>query len=173
MTRREAREAVFGLLFETEFRMDETTEVIYRTSTENREIPDDAYIREVYFGVMDKREVIDTMIEKHAKGWKLNRMSRVSRAVMRLSTYEMMFMQNRVPMRVSINEAIELSKMFDGEKARGFINGILNAIKNEILSNKEQREANEKIGETDRSAECGAVSEPKCSESESFDMKEN
>ena len=134
MTRREAREAVFGLLFETEFRSDETAEAVYTTSTENREIPDDAYIRGVYFGVNENREAIDAMIERHAKGWTLGRMSRVSRTVLRLSCYEMMFLGDKVPMRVSINEAIELSKKFDSEKARGFINGILNAIKNELTA---------------------------------------
>lgn len=135
MTRREAREAVFGLLFEAEFRKDETAETIYSTSTENRDLPDDPYIHAVYFGVFEHRAELDAMIEKHAKGWKIARMSRVSRAVLRLSCYEMMFMRDAVPVRVSINEAIELSKKFDSDKARGFINGILNAVKNEIFSN--------------------------------------
>ena len=132
MTRREAREAVFGLLFETEFRADEDPKEIYRTSTEYREIPRDAYIHRVYFGVTEKLTELDAVIEKHAKGWTVSRMSRVSRTVLRIATYEMMFMDGKVPMRVSINEAIELSKKFDSERARGFINGILNAIKNEL-----------------------------------------
>ena len=143
MTRREAREAVFGLLFETEFRSDEAIESIYKTSTENREIPDDPYIREVYFGVMNKGSELDALIEKHAKGWTLSRMSRVSRTVLRLATYEMMYMQDKVPVRVSINEAIELSKKFDSEKARGFINGILNAVKNDLLQDKPQEATTE------------------------------
>ena len=141
MTRREAREAVFGLLFETEFHRDEALETVYSTSTENREIPDDPYIHGVYFGVAEHREELDTMIERHAKGWTLGRMSRVSRTVLRLACYEMMFLSDKVPMRVSINEAIELSKKFDGEKARGFINGILNAVKNELID----RETAEKV----------------------------
>lgn len=132
MTRREAREAVFGLLFETEFRADEEPKEIYRSSTEHREIPRDTYVYRVYFGVTEKRDELDAQIEKHAKGWTIGRMSRVSRTVLRIATYEMMFMDGKVPMRVSINEAIELSKKFDSEKARGFINGILNAIKNDL-----------------------------------------
>ena len=134
MTRREAREAVFGLLFESEFRMDETADRIYQSSTANREIPDDLYVRTVYFGVMEHSTKIDSVIEAHAKGWSVARMSRVSRTVLRLATYEMLHMRESVPLRVSINEAIELSKKFDSDKAKGFINGILNAIKNEILS---------------------------------------
>ena len=132
MTRREAREAAFGLLFETEFRSDESSEVIYKTSTENREIHEDPYIREIYFGTLDKQSEIDEAIEAHAKGWSINRMSRVSRTVLRLAVYEMLYMRDRVPLRVSINEAIELSKKFDNDKAKGFINGILNAVKNDL-----------------------------------------
>ena len=55
-------------------------------------------------------------------------MSRVSRSVLRLAAYEILFMRKQIPIRVSINEAIELSKKFDNEKAKGFINGILNAV---------------------------------------------
>lgn len=134
MTRREAREAVFGLLFETEFRSDESIDNIYKISTENREIHEDPYIHEVYFGTLDKLSQIDEMIEAHAKGWSISRMSHVSRTVLRLAVYEMLYMHDRVPLRVSINEAIELSKKFDHEKARGFINGILNAVKNDLQS---------------------------------------
>lgn len=143
MTRREAREAVFGLLFETEFRVDEAIDNIYKTSTENREIHEDPYIREVYFGTLDKLGEIDATIEKHAKGWTINRMSRVSRTVLRLAVYEMLYMHDRVPVRVSINEAIELSKKFDSEKARGFINGILNAVKNSFSTTDSACEAEE------------------------------
>ncbi len=132
MTRREAREAVFGLLFETEFRSDESTDTIYKTSTENREIREDPYIREVYFGTLEKLPLIDETIEAHAKGWSISRMSHVSRTVLRLAVYEMLYMRDRVPLRVSINEAIELSKKFDNERARGFVNGILNAVKNDL-----------------------------------------
>ena len=94
---------------------------------------EDGYIREVYFGVTDKHSELDARIEKHAKGWTVSRMSRVSRTVLRLAVYEMTYMSERVPVRVSINEAIELSKKFDGEKARGFVNGILNAVKNDLV----------------------------------------
>ena len=134
MTRREAREAVFGLLFESEFHNNESPETIYSISAENREIPEDLYIRGVYFGVMEHLPELDASIEKHAKGWTIARMSRVSRTVLRLAVYEMTYMRESVPMRVSINEAIELSKKFDSEKARGFINGILNAVKNDLLA---------------------------------------
>lgn len=149
MTRREAREAVFALLFETEFRKDEPVDMIYAAAVENRDLPKDPYIHGVFFGIDANRETIDAMIEKHARGWTIGRMSNVSRSVLRLSAYEMMFMRDSVPLRVSINEAIELTKKFDGDKARGFINGILNAIKDDLTTAKEQasEEPTESVGE--------------------------
>jgi N utilization substance protein B len=134
MTRREAREAVFALLFEAEFRKDETAEQIYAAAVEHRDLPKDSYIHDVFFGIDANRATLDAMIEKHARGWTIGRMSHVSRSVLRISAYEMMFMREAVPFRVSINEAIELTKKFDGDKARGFINGILNAIKNDLTN---------------------------------------
>lgn len=130
ISRREAREHLLGLIYETEFRADEEKEVIFSTSAEEREIPDEAFIREVYFGVCEKMDEIDALIAKHSVGWKTERMSRVSRAILRLGVYELAYMSD-IPSSVSINEAIELAKKYDDEKARAFVNGILNAVKNE------------------------------------------
>ena len=58
-------------------------------------------------------------------------MSHVSRAIQRIAVYEMLF-EKDIPAAVSINEAIELSKKYDDEKAKRFINGVLNAVKTEI-----------------------------------------
>ncbi len=73
-------------------------------------------------------EEIDALIGRFAKGWKTRRLSRVSRAVLRLGTYELRFAGN-VPSVVAINEAVELSKKFDDPRARAFVNGVLNAVK--------------------------------------------
>lgn len=133
--RREAREAVFGLLFETEFRSDENNDVILSTSSEEREIPDDEYIKNVYLGACEKMTELDAMLAKHSMGWRTERMSRVSRAILRLAVYEMMFIDD-IPMNVSMNEAIELTKKYDDERAKAFVNGILNSVKNELEASK-------------------------------------
>ena len=130
MTRKEAREILAGLLFETEFRADEDVNSIFALAIEDREIPNDDYIRRAYFGVYDNLEAIDALLGKHAKGWKTERMSKMSRSVLRLCTYEMLF--EEIPYSVSINEAVELTKKFDDEKARPFVNGVLNSVKNEL-----------------------------------------
>ena len=133
MTRREAREAVFGLIFESEFRKDESAEEIYYSSVENREISEDEYIKKAYFTVVEKKEEIDGLIGEHSNGWKTSRLTAVSRSVLRLCVYEMLY-EDEIPYNVSINEAVELSKKYDDEKARPFVNGVLNSIKKELES---------------------------------------
>ena len=131
MTRREARDVVFGLLFETEFRTEESKEEIYGSSTENREIPSDDYVKDTYYAVCDNREEIDKIIGDNSNGWRPDRLGNVSRSILRLAVYEMRFMDS-IPYNVTINEAIELAKKYDDEKARPFINGVLNSVKNSL-----------------------------------------
>ena len=133
MKRSEAREAVFALLFETEFRTGETPEAIFESSVSNREIVPDDYMRAAYFGVLQHLDTLDALISRHARGWNVTRLSRVSRALLRLAAYEMSYCPD-IPANVSMNEAIELSKKYDDEKARPFVNGVLNGIKNELAS---------------------------------------
>ena len=130
LKRREAREIVVGLLFETEFKPDEDVCAIFTLAVDNREIPDDEYVRRAYFGICDKVAEIDEMIGKHSKGWRTERMSKLSRSVLRLCVYEMLY--EEIPYSVSINEAVELTKTFDDDKARPFVNGILNSVKCEL-----------------------------------------
>lgn len=129
--RRQAREEVFRLLYETEFHEGETPEEIWTRALETRELDaTDPYLRRTYFGVMEHLDEIDELIGRHAKGWKTRRLSRVSRAVLRLGTYEVAF-AGKMPAPVAINEAVELTKKFDEPRARSFVNGVLNAIKND------------------------------------------
>ncbi len=152
--RRAARESVLALLFETEFHEDDTPETVYLRAADMRglgEIPaedspvsdapsapvaprEETYIRATYLGIMQHLSVIDTLIGRHAKGWSTGRLSRVSRAVLRLGVYEIAF-DEKIPAPIAINEAVELSKKFDDPKARAFINGVLNAVKNELTEN--------------------------------------
>lgn len=137
--RREARELVVGLLFEIEFKTDEDVLEIYNLSVEDRDIPEDDYIKRAYFGVCEHREQIDELIGKNARGWKVSRISKLSRSILRLSVYEMLF-EEKIPKSVSINEAVELTKKFDDPKAKAFVNGILNSIKNELEGNSEKND---------------------------------
>ena len=137
ISRREAREILVGLLFETEFRTDEDVNGIFALACEDREIPDDEYISRAYFGIYDNIAVIDGTIGEHSKGWKTERMTRMSRSVLRMCVYEMLF-EADIPYRVSINEAVELTKKFDDERARPFVNGILNSVKSSLEASGEE-----------------------------------
>ena len=133
--RRAAREAVLALLFETEYHEDDTPEAILTRAAEARDIdPKDRIIRKEYFAIMEKLPVIDALLGRHAKGWRTDRLSRVSRAILRLGAYEVVFAE-KIPAPVAINEAVELAKKYDEPKARPFINGVLNAIKKELEEN--------------------------------------
>ena len=112
MTRKEAREILLGLLFESEFRADESAEDIYYTSAENREIDDDDYIKRAYFAIFEHKVQIDTVIGEHAKGWKTHRLTNISRSILRLAVYEMLYAD--IP--VSMTNYNEINKMLYGNK---------------------------------------------------------
>ena len=133
--RRAAREAVLTLLFETEYHEEDTPEAIFARAAEARDIdPKDRIIRKEYYAIMEKLSVIDNLLGRHAKGWRTDRLSRVSRAILRLGAYEVVFAE-KIPAPVAINEAVELAKKYDDPKARAFVNGVLNAIKKELEEN--------------------------------------
>lgn len=125
MTRREAREALFVLLYEMTFNSPEELESTVENASEDRDLSD-AYILSTARGVYEKKEEIDARISENARGWTLSRMSRTTLSILRISIYEMLF--GNIPYNVSINEAVELAKKYDHDQAPTFINGILNTI---------------------------------------------
>ena len=131
MERRKARETALELLFETEFKKEESAEEIFKKAEEVRDMEYDKYVEAVFFGVLENSESIDAKISARAIGWKMERMTKTSLSVLRLSVYEMMFMKD-IPFTVSINEAVELTKKFDDEKAPSFVNGILNGVAEDL-----------------------------------------
>ena len=131
MNRKTARENAFILLFEGACKNDETAEEIFAKAVEYREFEYDDYVKRVFFGAYENAQIIDETVEASLQGWKKERVSAVSKALFKLATFEMMFMED-IPVKVSINEAIELSKKYDDEKAYGFVNGVLNAVADKL-----------------------------------------
>lgn len=127
MNRREARETVFSLLYERNFQEGETPELQYHQALELRDLPDDNYMKEVYLGVIGNMDALDSKIVENSSGWSIARMSKITRTILRLSAYEMLYRED-IPYNISINEAVELAKKYEDEKAPAFVNGILNAI---------------------------------------------
>ena len=127
MQRKLARENAFILIFEGICKKDETAEEIFEKATEIRGLEVDDYVKTVFFGSYENSQRLDEAMEKHLQGWKKERISPVSMAILMLGCYEIMFMSD-IPSKVSINEAIELSKKYDDEKSYSFVNGVLNAV---------------------------------------------
>ena len=131
MNRKTARENAFMLLFEKTIKQEETLEEIFTKATTERELEVDEYVKKVFFGCAENEYVIDTKIDECLVGWKKERVSYVAKAVLKLAAYELMFMED-IPAKVSINEAIELSKKYDDDKAYVFVNGVLNKVAESI-----------------------------------------
>ena len=127
MNRKEARENAFLLLYEGVCKNDESAEEIFEKATAERELAVDAYVKDVFFGAYAKAAELEAVIAKNLVGWKKERVSLVSMALLRLGAYEILFRKD-IPVKVSINECIELSKKYDDEKTYIFVNGVLNAI---------------------------------------------
>lgn len=127
MQRKLARENAFILIFESVCKKDETAEEIFEKATEVRGLEYDDYVKTVFFGSYENAVKIDEVMEKHLKGWKKSRISPCAMAILKLGCYEIMFMAD-IPSKVTINEAIELSKKYDDEKSYSFVNGVLNSI---------------------------------------------
>lgn len=131
LNRRSSREAVLGLIFENEFGLYDDKTELYENAVAARGIEENEYIRTLYFGILKKQNELDAYIEKYAKGRTLARISKIAKAVMRISIYEMLYIDD-IPASVSINEAVELAKQYDDDKTKAFVNGILNAVKEEL-----------------------------------------
>jgi N utilization substance protein B len=82
---------------------------------------------ELVDGVQAERPAIDEVIQKSSTNWKLDRMARVDRNILRLAVYEIL-RRGDVPTRVTLNEAIELGKKFGTEESSSFVNGVLDRI---------------------------------------------
>lgn len=78
-------------------------------------------------GVHAHGAVIDKLLEEHSHNWRLDRMSRIDRNILRLSVFELKF-RDDIPRKVTINEAVELGKRFGTEESSAFINGLLDRV---------------------------------------------
>ena len=86
------------------------------------------FVGQLVAGTLSELEKIDELLKTHAANWKVPRMSSVDRSLLRMATYEMVFLKE-VPESVVIDEAIELAKDFGTAETPAFINGILDSIK--------------------------------------------
>ncbi len=86
-----------------------------------------AFAEQLVRGVAEHREEIDQTIERHSHNWRIDRMAKVDRNVLRLAVFELLHLPE-TPRKVVLNEAIELAKKFGSEESSAFINGILDKV---------------------------------------------
>ena len=128
-SRSEARQEAFKLIFQTEVNRDDIEFLIDEMLLHKPESKQNIdYIRAVLFGTLEKEEEIkEDISENLSGGWKIECISRVSYALLKLAIYEIKYMED-IPMKVSINEAVELDKKFDEPDNSAFINGVLGSF---------------------------------------------
>ena len=85
----------------------------------------------LYEGVHAHVEKIDQMIESYAKDWSITRIAKVDLSILRIAVYELLYESN-IPQGATVNEAVELAKLFGGDRSPGFVNGILGAIAKDL-----------------------------------------
>ncbi|MCR5432292.1 MAG: transcription antitermination factor NusB [Lachnospiraceae bacterium] len=132
MTRRELRDHLIKMLYMREFHeRDEIEEQNSLYFSLFSGISDDKVVKEIddrYKQVVDKLGVIDSIISRVSKGWKLSRIGRMDLNILRLAAYEISY-DDEVPDKVAVNEAVELAKEYGcNESSYGFINGILSSL---------------------------------------------
>ncbi|MCU0847272.1 MAG: transcription antitermination factor NusB [Spirochaetes bacterium] len=105
----------------------------------DRDIPPDIrdFAEDLIRGAVDNIEKIDELIVRHSKNWKFERLSVVDKSILRLSIYALLY-HPEIPAPVTINEAIELGKIYGGEGSGQFINGILDAVRKSEIKEHEQ-----------------------------------
>lgn len=127
MTRSEAREQAFIVLFERIFNIDLTIAEIIDAAQEEGLIKINGFAASLLKNAQENEEAIDMLISENLKGWAINRLPKVSLAIMRLAVSEMLYI-DEVPVGVSVNEAVELAKKYGTADDATYINGVLGAI---------------------------------------------
>ncbi len=126
MTRKQAREQAFILIFEKEISKHTVDEVLDITAQIGDPV-EEPYVLQVFSGVFDNLEEIDASISSNLTGWTLQRLSKVALSLLRLAVYEMKFMTD-IPVSVSINEAVALCKTYATQEDASYLNGVLGSF---------------------------------------------
>jgi len=138
MSRRKARFIAFQSLFELDFQGFKKEKLDYalilaRNINEFMGGEQKEFIEFLFKGVLKKRKIIDTMIEKSAPEWPISQINLVDRNVLRIGIFELVFGNHKtVPPKVAINEAIEIAKAFGSDSSGRFVNGVLGTIYREL-----------------------------------------
>ena len=129
--RTRAREFALQVLYELDILRSDVSEALadywQNCDQDKKDEEVKTYTEALVRGTMEKLEPIDKCIERFAENWTIERMATIDRNILRLSTYEMLY-RDDIPMKVSINEAVELAKRYGEIDSSKFVNGVLDKI---------------------------------------------
>ena len=126
--RRKARIIALKALYEMDTVAHQPEDILARLLEEAAATPNvEAFARELVTSVLAHQEEIDEVIRQKAPAWPLEQVAVVDRNILRLAIFEIL-LDNSVPVRAAINEAVELAKAFGGESSPKFVNGVLGAV---------------------------------------------
>ena len=128
MNRKTARDLAFKLLYQADIQKEDG-KVVFDIAKEEYEIDDKSkeYIGNILYGVEENAENINGIISEKSEGWKINRISKISLACLKLGIFEILYCED-IPDQVAANEAVSLAKLYEGEEAAKFVNGILSVV---------------------------------------------
>ena len=126
--RRRARALVLQILYEVDSSGHTADNVMNRLLTEEN-LPEDnvSFVRELVMGVIQNKAKLDQNIQDFAPQWPVVQIPLIDRNILRLAIFEILI-DNKVPVKVAINEAVELAKTFGADNSPKFINGVLGSI---------------------------------------------
>ena len=126
--RRRARALALKALYEVDSAGHEIEEVVTHLLADGRLSEENsAFVRELVSGVIQNREKIDLNIQNFAPAWPIEQIPVVDRNILRLAIFEVL-LDNKVPVKVAINEAVELAKAFGSDNSPRFVNGVLGSV---------------------------------------------
>ena len=138
MSRRKARDITFKYIYSTlygESSVDDAIESIITADSEdiqNLDKEEKEYFEKVVEGIKEYKEQIDNMILSKLKNWTIERIFKIDLAILRLAVYEINYFKD-MPIKVAVNEAVELAKKYGNDSSSNFVNGVLR----EIIKDKE------------------------------------
>ncbi|MDT2045517.1 N utilization substance protein B [Priestia aryabhattai] len=124
MKRHTARQKALQALFQHDLGQIEPLEAMENVLQEGK---GDDFLEKLVLGVANNQEEIDGILRDHLEKWTLDRVATVDRTILRMAVYEMKY-EEEIPGNVTMNEAIELAKVFGDDQSGRFINGVLSKV---------------------------------------------
>ncbi len=131
--RRKARRAVLEILYQSEVAGVDVGRILEDKLFWRSEVPE--FASRLLKGIVDEQERIDCLISESTDNWALDRMSIVDRNILRMAIYEMLC-EEEIPVSVSVNEAVELAKVYGTQDSGKFVNGVLGRIAHDLQEDK-------------------------------------